>query len=136
VVFAVALGVYLTTLAPTVTFVDSGELIAAASSLGVAHPPGFPLYTLVAHVATWLPFGSVAQRVHLVSAVSAAAAAAMLTLVAFELLRRQSREPAPWTIAVAALSAGALFAFSRSLWAYATVAEVYALNIALVLVTW
>jgi len=60
----------------------------------------------------------------------------MLTLVAFELLRRQSREPAPWTIAVAVLSAGALFAFSRSLWAYATVAEVYALNIALVLVTW
>jgi len=45
---AVALGLYTWTLAPTVTLVDSGELIVAARSLGVAHPPGFPLYVLLA----------------------------------------------------------------------------------------
>ena len=38
---------YLATTCPTVYFGDSGELIAAADSLGVAHPPGYPLYTLL-----------------------------------------------------------------------------------------
>ena len=56
----VALALYGWTLAPTVTLVDSGELIVAAHSLGVAHPPGFPLYVLLAHLATWVPLGNVA----------------------------------------------------------------------------
>ncbi|HLF82731.1 MAG TPA: DUF2723 domain-containing protein, partial [Blastocatellia bacterium] len=47
-VFIASLVVYTRTLAPTVTLVDSGELIVAARSLGVAHPPGFPLYVLLA----------------------------------------------------------------------------------------
>ena len=38
---------YLATACPTVYFGDSGELIAAADSLGVAHPPGYPIYTLL-----------------------------------------------------------------------------------------
>jgi Protein O-mannosyl-transferase TMEM260-like len=135
-VFVAAAVCYAATLAPTVTFVDSGELIAAAKSLGVAHPPGFPLYTLVAHVSTWLPFGTLAERVHLVSAVFAAVAAATLALLVLEILRRQApgsgRPDSVWAGA-AALSGGLLFAFSRALWSYATVAEVYSLSIALVL---
>src|SRR5689334_4976619 len=93
VVFAAALALYLITVAPTVTLVDSGELIVAAKSLGVAHPPGFPLYVLLTHAFTWLPFGSVAMRVNAASAVFAAAAAAMLTLVVAELLLSFSALP-------------------------------------------
>ena len=145
----VALGVYLLTLAPTVTFVDSGELIVAAEGLGVPHPPGFPVWAMLAHAATWLPFGPVAVRVHLLSAVCAATAAALVTLVVATLA------PAPTTgsrtTATAGLAAvgvlppllaGFLFAFSRTLWGYATVAEVYTLNTALLvgallaLLTW
>jgi hypothetical protein len=48
-VFFVSFLAYLWTLAPTVTLVDSGELIVAARFLGVAHPPGFPLYLILAH---------------------------------------------------------------------------------------
>jgi hypothetical protein len=136
-VFGAATACYVATLAPTVTFVDSGELIAAAKSLSVAHAPGFPLYIVVAHVSTWLPFGTVAERVHLASAVFAAVAAAVVALLALEILRRQTpsrgREQAVWAGASAALSGGLLFAFSRTLWSYATEAEVYSLNIALVL---
>src|SRR5205085_2522417 len=85
-VFVAAITLYFLTLAPTVTLVDSGELIFAAKSLGVAHPPGFPLYVLLAHLFTWLPVGSVAARVNFASALFAALAAAMLTQVAAEIL--------------------------------------------------
>jgi hypothetical protein len=50
VVFSVCLLVYRRTLAPTVTLVDSGELIVTARFLGVTHPPGFPLYLILAHL--------------------------------------------------------------------------------------
>ena len=41
------------TLAPTVTLVDSGELIVAARFLGVAYPPGFPSYAYVEAVDSY-----------------------------------------------------------------------------------
>ena len=67
VVSAAAFVLYVLTLAPTVTLVDSGELIVASAKLGVAHPPGFPLYVLLAHIASLLPLGSTAVRIHLAS---------------------------------------------------------------------
>jgi len=149
-VAVLALAVYARTLAPGVTLVDSGELIVAARNLGVAHPPGFPLYVLLAHAATWAPFGNVAQRVNAASAVFAAAAAAVTALCLRELVpglpppssprekrrgRKAAKAAAPRTLqagAVVLAATGLLFAFSRTLWAYATVAEVYTLNTLLV----
>src|SRR6476646_10444046 len=84
IVFLAALFLYSSTLAPTVTLVDSGELIVAAHSLGVAHPPGFPLYVMLAHLVSLVPIGSVAARVNFASALFAALASAILTLVATE----------------------------------------------------
>src|SRR5438094_9184666 len=81
VVFVATLLLYSWTLAPTVTLVDSGELIVVAHGLGVAHPPGFPLWVLLAHFASAVPFGSVAMRVNFSSAVFAALASAMVALV-------------------------------------------------------
>ena len=52
--------VYLLTLAPTVTAEDSGELITAAYTLGVAHPPGFPLWCLLGKLFQF-PVGSFAH---------------------------------------------------------------------------
>src|SRR6266851_1608626 len=83
-VFIVSLVLYACTLAPTVTLVDSGELILAARTLGVAHPPGFPLYVLLAHLATLVPIGSIAVRVNFASALFAALASAIAALVALE----------------------------------------------------
>ena len=45
--FLLSFLLYLRTAAPHVTFIDSGELAAVASSLGVAHPTGYPLFTLI-----------------------------------------------------------------------------------------
>ena len=54
--------------------------------MGVAHPPGFPLWVMLAHLASLLPFGNIAARINFSSALFAALACAMLTLVVAELL--------------------------------------------------
>jgi tetratricopeptide (TPR) repeat protein len=72
-----ALGVL--SLAPGVGFGDSGELVASAATLGVAHAPGYPLHSLGAHlVGTLVPLAGWAWRTNLFSALCAAGAAAVL----------------------------------------------------------
>src|SRR5689334_4517186 len=95
ILFVLALAVYTQTMAPTVVFVDSGELILAAKSLGVAHPPGFPLYVLLAHLATAVPFGNVAARVNFLSALCAALAVAFLFLLSSEMFRDNQESVRP-----------------------------------------
>src|SRR6478736_9447214 len=94
-VFLAALVVYSWTLAPTVTLTDSGELILAAYGLGVAHPPGTPLWVMLAHLASLVLVGNVAVRINFSSAVFAALACAMLTLVVAEVLITASCFVAP-----------------------------------------
>ena len=150
-VFLVALLFYSWTLAPTVTLTDSGELVVVARGLGIAHPPGVPLWIILAHLASLVPLGNVAQRINFSSAVFAALTCAMLTLVVAEVIvtalhlaaakRRKKGSKKIEELAVThpmvaapALGAGLLMAFSRTLWSYATITEVYALN-ALLIVT-
>jgi hypothetical protein len=151
-VFLVALLLYTLTLAPTVTLVDSGELIVAARGLGVAHPPGFPLWVVLAHLASILPFGNVAARINFSSAFFAALACAIVTLVVAELLitasfvgaRRRNKAAQQsgkiedstdrFFIFAPAVGAGLLMAFSRTLWSYATITEVYTLNALLIVI--
>ncbi|HMH03070.1 MAG TPA: DUF2723 domain-containing protein [Candidatus Udaeobacter sp.] len=150
-VFLVALLLYSWTLAPTVTLTDSGELIVVARGLGIAHPPGVPLWIILAHLASLVPLGNVAQRINFSSALFAALTCAMLTLVVAEVIitasylaaaKRRKRgtkkiEELGVThpmVAAPALGAGLLLAFSRTLWSYATITEVYALNTLLILV--
>src|SRR4029079_19807489 len=64
-VAAVALALYSATLAPGVGAGDSGELLLAAQTLGVPHPPGYPLWTLLARIAVLIPWGDVAARVNM-----------------------------------------------------------------------
>src|SRR4029077_16499402 len=85
VVFLAALFLYSWTLAPTVTLTDSGELIVVARGLGIAHPPGVPLWIVLAHLASLVPFGNIAVRINFSSALFAALACATLTLVVAEL---------------------------------------------------
>jgi tetratricopeptide (TPR) repeat protein len=98
---------------------DSGELVAAAATLGIPHPSGYPLYVLLGKAWTLLvPLGSVAFRMSLFSAASGAAACG----VVFWLSRRLGLQA--WAAATAAL----LLAFSPSFWGEANIQRVYALN--------
>src|SRR3989440_2104292 len=66
---AVALfALYALTAPRTVAVEDDGLFILSSYFLGIEHAPGYPLFTLVGHLFTMLPFGSVAYRVHLASA--------------------------------------------------------------------
>lgn len=109
---------YFLTLYPTVGGGDSGELIVAASHAGVAHPPGYPLYTFFGKLYSLIPFNSVAWRVNLMSAVNGSIAAIMIFLG----VHRWSAN------AWAGLLAAMLFGFSPLVWNYAIIAEVFSLN--------
>src|SRR6185436_5862821 len=73
--FGLTLLLYLLTLAPSVVtlFDDSLEFQLVTYRLGIAHPTGYPLYTLLGKLFTFLPIGNVAYRVNVMSAVFGAA---------------------------------------------------------------
>ncbi|XP_036910264.1 transmembrane protein 260 isoform X2 [Sturnira hondurensis] len=118
-VFTAVAAVYTHTLPPSVLGGDSGELITAAHELGVAHPPGYPLFTVVAKLAiTLFPFGSVAYRVNLLCGLFGAVAASFLFFTVFRL---------SGSCAGGILAAG-VFSFSRLTWQWSIAAEVFSLN--------
>ena len=80
---AVALfAVYALSAPRTVMMEDDGFFILASYFMGVAHPPGYPLHSMLGKLFTLLPFGSVAYRVHLLSAAFGALSCAALWLCA------------------------------------------------------
>ena len=79
IVFVLSLGLYVHTLAPTVLPSNSGEFQFVADVLGIAHPPGFPLYTMLGKLFTLIPVGDVAYRVNLMSAFFAALTLALVS---------------------------------------------------------
>mmetsp|Transcript_72656 Transcript_72656/g.206890 ORF Transcript_72656/g.206890 Transcript_72656/m.206890 type:complete len:880 (-) Transcript_72656:73-2712(-) len=139
--------VYAATAAPTIVGGDAGELVAEACHLGTAHPPGYPLFTLVVHAVTKLMpdplLGGIgatpAARANLLCCLCGAIAAALLAhdvvlcIGYLPHFGRRSLVPkgesvntvAAWA---AALAAAGLFAFSPLVWQYAVTAEVFALN--------
>ncbi len=134
--FTVSFGFYCATLAPTITWehdgVDSGDLVTAAYVLGIAHPPGYPVYVLLGKLFTFLPVGDVAYRVNLMSALFAAISVAVLYLTL--LLPEPETSDLCESIIIAATSALVL-AFSHTFWSQALIAEVYGLNAFFVAVT-
>ncbi len=117
--FIIPLFVYLLTLAPTVTFFDSGEFVTAISCLGSAHSPGYPLFISYAKPFTWLPLGNVAFRVNFATAISAAAACYAVYLLVCHLLSREESaglSEHPLLRKTAALAAALAFSFTPRLW--------------------
>src|SRR5260221_4003365 len=102
----------------TVALEDDGLFILSSYFLGIEHPPGYPLFTLIGHLFTYLPFGSVAYRVHLASALFGALTGGAAWLCARVLIA--GRLPA--YLAAFALGVSPVF------WSQAIIAEVYTLN--------
>ena len=128
-----ALVLYVRTLAPGLTWAhhaaDGGDLLAAALVGGVPHPSGYPTYQLLLRTAVALFPGEPARAGNWLSALCAAAAAALCADLAGRMLARiDPRGAAPGWSGLAALAAALTWAASPILWGQAVVTEVYALN--------
>jgi len=117
--FAASLALYVQTLAPSVAalFDDSLEFPLVSYRLGIAHPTGYPLYTLLGKLFSLLPWHNVAWRVNLLSAVAGALTAALVYLAARQLAARR----------LPALLGALALAVSPVFWSQAVIAEVYTL---------
>jgi hypothetical protein len=123
----VTLALDVRTLLPSIGEADTLEFQVVAAKLGVAHPTGYPLYILLGKLLTLLPVNNVAWRVNLGSAIFAAAAVVVL----YGITRRITGRP------LLSFLNALTFAFSRTFWSQAVIAEVYTLhNLLVALIIW
>jgi tetratricopeptide (TPR) repeat protein len=145
--FVISLAVYTYTLAPTVTLEYSGELVVAADYLGVPHPPGYPLWTILAWIFHWIfhwarylgqpnPAWGVNFMSGFFGALCTATIALLVSRSGLTLLRTcRKQEDEGQTSRMDAIicwasgvSAGLLVAFCPFLWSQCVITEVYSLN--------
>ena len=132
-----ALLLYIVTLAPTTQFWDTSEYIAAAYVLGIPHPPGNPLFVLLAHTWGLIPWASAyAARINLFAAATSAVAAGCWFLIGERWLR--PIVPATWPRRLAALAGAIVSATAFTVWNQSVVNEkVYTVSLcSIALVLW
>jgi len=130
IVFCASFTVYLLTLAPTIYIEDAAEFAAAVPTLGITHPSGFPLYMLLGKLFTILvPFGDMAFRVNLFSAVTTSFALAVFYYALRSLLTIEKNWSNPSKATAIAFISSLTLGFSQMIWHEATYAEVYPLYI-------
>ena len=123
---------YICTLTPGLLCGDSGEFQTLAHLLGNTHPTGYPIYLVMAKLATLLPLGDIAYRVNLFSALMGGLTVAGVYLSGRMLVKYRS---------LALIGAVAL-AVSPTYWSQAVIAEVYttgsafSIGIVLALLCW
>ncbi|MCC7358990.1 MAG: DUF2723 domain-containing protein, partial [Anaerolineales bacterium] len=132
-----AFALYLWTLAPGLLYGDAGEVQFAVPALGLLHPTGYPLFTLLGWLwAHLLPPGDMAWRMNAFSAFWGGVAAGLTYLVAWQVIGL-SAPLAGWPRRAVAAVAALLFATSPTFWSQAVIAEVYTLHLAFVaLIFW
>ncbi len=130
IVFVIAAVIYLMTMAPTMSFWDCGEFIASSYIGGVPHPPGSPLFLLVGHIFSFIPFGDPGWRTNLISVITSGLTVMLTYLIIVHLVREWKgdlKEKSDWYLAIFSGVLGALtFAFTHSFWFNAVETEVYA----------
>lgn len=140
--FAVALAGYVQSLSPTINLGFSGFMTAAADNLGVANPPGYPIWVVLGwgwiRLWGWLGMSGPhhpAFAMNLLSAVCGALGAGAIAWLAVATSGRLFRgRVAPWRAVVSGVSAALLFAWGGLAWSQAVMADVHTMNTALLLV--
>ena len=128
--FVITFVIYFSTMAPTVSFWDTGEFIATSYILGIPHPPGSPLYLLVGKLFSLIPISSdIAFRVNIFSPLISAATISLLFLICNQFLDRVDTEIENKTFKIySSFIASLTFAFTHSHWFNAVETEVYAFS--------
>lgn len=112
------LAVYMLTLSPTINSFDSAEFITGAYTLGIIHAPGYPLYLMLAHVVTLIPFVSAPLAVNFLSALLSVSSVVFVFMLSYFLTRSH----------VWSSTSALILAFSNLFWSRSLIAEVYPLN--------
>ena len=151
-VLFITLVVYIFTANPDVGFTDSGELAAVCTTLGVAHPTGYPLFTLLGHLWTMLPLplSPILKLNYFAGFCTAISAFLLFYLVEFFLNNYKSSGSAIKTkhvkkskhaesslpvnlpenaITIIATTVALLYGFADTVWAQAVAIEVYSLQL-------
>jgi Protein O-mannosyl-transferase TMEM260-like len=119
---------FLATIAPGLTWandgVDGGDLITAAATGGVAHPTGYPTYLVIAKVFQLIPWGSLALRTNLLSALASMAAALTLSAI----VREASRQIGQTASVLGGAVAGVSYGLAPLVWSQSVISEVYTLH--------
>jgi len=153
--------IYLLTLAPSVVQIDSGELAAIQATLGIAHPTGYPLFTMIGYLFSLLPlpFSTILQ-LNILAAIYCSIAVGIFTYtikycldnISFFKKDTSEKKPSkkekrkvkeqPVTSEqieipenlklLAAVFSGLILAFSRTFWFQSTSVEVYSLHLLLI----
>ncbi|OGS33433.1 MAG: hypothetical protein A2474_03080 [Elusimicrobia bacterium RIFOXYC2_FULL_34_12] len=120
IVFFITFGIYLYTLYSTIqSFRDAGDLIVSAYTLGIAHPPGYPLYVILGKIwTTLIPLGNIAYRTNIFSAITSALCVTIVYLIVSKKLESK------WIGAITAFS----LAISTAFWRQSILSEIYSLN--------
>jgi len=134
--FLVAAVTYLLTIEPTVSFWDCGEFITTAYKLEVGHPPGAPLFMIVARFFSLFAFGDVTQVAKMVNVMSALASAFTILFLFWSITHLAkkivvSENETPTTAQLVAIFGSGLvgalaYTFSDTFWFSAVEGEVYA----------
>ncbi|MCB0703024.1 MAG: DUF2723 domain-containing protein [Candidatus Kapaibacterium sp.] len=136
--FLIPLFVYILTLAPDVYFTDSGELASVATSLGIAHPTGYPLFTLIGYLwSNLLPWSPI-FNLNLMAAFATAASSLFLFLsldllfTNFNLKTKVVRRVSELNNLLLALFISTGYSFALTTWQQATSVEVYSLQLLII----
>ncbi len=133
--FLLPFGLYLLTLYPGLTFTDNGELASVCASLGIAHPTGYPLFTILGHLWTYLPISdSIIFELNIFSAFLTALSSTVFFLILVLVLSKYNSGKALLDKNVTIIGfAGSLFYASGSVtWSQGTSLEVYSLHLLLI----
>lgn len=136
--FLVSFGIYLNTLFPSIApYRDSGEMVSMIYKLGIAHPPGYPLYAVIGKIfVILLPWANLAYRLNVFSALFGALTVTLMVMTIVKLTNPipsfgKGRSGWIWLCTVS----GLVFATSYLQWYLSLVSEMYTLNTFFIMLT-
>lgn len=140
--FIIPFAVYITTLAPGLYFIDTGELATVCIKLGIAHPTGYPLFTILGSIFSKIPIGEYIYRLNLMCALqSSLTVMVFFNLVYFILTRLNlntdrdekkkffGKNENNLFALIISFSSSMVLAFSSTFWDTSNSIEVYSLHV-------
>ena len=117
-IFFLLLSLYAWTSPQEILLQDDGLFVSASFFNSTAHAPGYPLFCLLGKLFTLIPIGSIAYRVHLLSACFGAATCSMLYWIILKLFKQKRF----------AYTGALALGLSHLFWSQSITADVYTLN--------